>query len=203
MGGFPRIDRSVRAGGDCVCVGVGGRRDVQPSGHSAKPLQERLFADRRAAQAAVRPDPESGRSRQGLHQARAGDARSGDSRPATRPTRPGSRPPATPATGGDDRPGRRRRPVDRRPGPAVRRGRGLSRPEGQPEHAGPARRAFVDREQDRLRPAGLQRLGHGLQHAAGGVPHVDHRRRCSTSRRPTCSRSSSRPSGRPRRFRSR
>ena len=34
----------------------------------------------------------------------------------------------------------------------------------------------ADGEQDRLRPAGLQRLGHGLQHQAGSVSHVDHRR---------------------------
>ena len=84
--------------------------------------------------------------------------------------------------------------LDRRPGPAVRRGRGLSRPEGQPEHARPARGAVVHGEQDRLRPAGLQRRRHGLQHAARGVSHDDHRRRCSTSRRRTCSRSS-RPHG--------
>ena len=41
------------------------------------------------------------------------------------------------------------------PGAAVRRGRGLSRPEGQSEHARPARGALRHGEQDRLCPAGL------------------------------------------------
>ena len=61
--------------------------------------------------------------------------------------------------------------LDRRPGPAVRRGRGLSRPEGQPEHARAAGGAVVHGEQGRLRPAGLQRRGDGLQHPARDVPH--------------------------------
>ncbi len=68
-----------------------------------------------------------------------------------------------------------RRAVDRRAGPAVRRGRGLSRPEGQPEHAGPARGTFLDGEQDRLRPAGLQRRRDDLQHPARGVPQRRYR----------------------------
>ena len=45
--------------------------------------------------------------------------------------------------------------LHRRPGAAVRRGRGLSRPEGQSEHARPARGALRHGEQDRLCPAGL------------------------------------------------
>ena len=93
-----RFNCSDRAGRDCArrCACVD--RHVQRAGHLAEPLQERLLADRRAAEAALRPDSESGRGGQGLHQARARDARSGDHRPATRPTRPASRPPAAPAT---------------------------------------------------------------------------------------------------------
>ena len=72
---------------------------------------------------------------------------------------------------GHDRPGRGRGPACRRPGPPVRRGRSLSRSEGQPEHARPPGGALVHGKQDRLRPAGLQRLGHGLQHPAGSVSH--------------------------------
>ncbi len=72
--------------------------------------------------------------------------------------------------------GQRGRPVDRRPGPALRRGRGLSRPQGQPEHARPPGGTLLDGEQDRLLPAGLQRLGDELQHLAGSVPRRDLRR---------------------------
>ncbi len=43
-------------------------------------------------------------------------------------------------------------------------------PEGQHDDDGPDGRADLDREQSRLRPAGLQRLGHGLQHPARDVP---------------------------------
>src|SRR5690606_18030809 len=50
--------------------------------------------------------------------------------------------------------------------PAVRARRGVSGPEGGPEHAAFAGRARDDREQGRLRAAGVQRLGHGLQHRA-------------------------------------
>ena len=41
-------------------------------------------------------------------------------------------------------------------------GRGLSRPQGQPEHAGPPGRADVDREQGRVRPPVVQRRRHRL-----------------------------------------
>ena len=64
----------------------------------AQRLQERVRADRRAAHAPLRPDSEPGRDRQGLHQARARDARSGDPRAqcggcaGSRPRRPVRRP---------------------------------------------------------------------------------------------------------------
>src|SRR5262249_28913658 len=40
----------------------------------------------------------------------------------------------------------------------------------QPEHARPAGGADLDREQDRLRPASVQRRRHRLQHPARGLP---------------------------------
>src|SRR5262249_36347573 len=43
-------------------------------------------------------------------------------------------------------------------------------PKGQPEHARPAGGAELDREQDRLRPASVQRRRHRLQHPARGLP---------------------------------
>src|SRR5262249_30403665 len=43
-------------------------------------------------------------------------------------------------------------------------------PKGQPEHARPAGGADLDREQDRLRPASVQRRRHRLQHLARGLP---------------------------------
>ena len=60
-------------------------------------------------------------------------------------------------------------------GPIVRRRRGLSRSESQSEYDGLARGAFLDREQDRLRPPVVQRLGDELQHTARGVPDGDYR----------------------------
>ena len=51
---------SDRGGRDSVSAGDLDRRHVQRAGGAAKPLQERLLADRRAAQAAVRPDSEPG-----------------------------------------------------------------------------------------------------------------------------------------------
>ena len=53
------------------------RRYLQRPRHFEEPLQERLRPDRRPAQAPLRPDPQPRRDRQGLHEARAGDARSG------------------------------------------------------------------------------------------------------------------------------
>ena len=52
--------------------------DLQRAGAAAQPVQERVRADRRAAQAPLRPDPEPGRDGEGLHEARARDARSRD-----------------------------------------------------------------------------------------------------------------------------
>src|ERR671911_338458 len=52
------------------------RRDqLQRARRPAQPHRERLGADRRAAQAALRPHPQPGRDREGLRVARAGDAR--------------------------------------------------------------------------------------------------------------------------------
>ena len=60
-----------------VVVLVRARRAVplQRPGQQAEPGRERLVADRRAAQAAARPDPQPGRDREGLRRARAGHAR--------------------------------------------------------------------------------------------------------------------------------
>ena len=48
--------------------------------------------------------------------------------------------------------------------------RGVSGPQGQPEHACPARGVDLDREQDRIRPASVQRRRRHLQHPARGLP---------------------------------
>ncbi len=76
------------------------RLALQPAGRRAQRLQERVRADRRAAQAPLRPDPEPGRDRQGLHEARARNARGRDQGAQQRGQRPqgrGRRIRATPA----------------------------------------------------------------------------------------------------------
>ena len=54
---------------------------VQRPGQAAEPDRERLGADRRAAQAPLRPDPEPRRDGEGLRRPRARDARGGDPGP--------------------------------------------------------------------------------------------------------------------------
>src|SRR6266850_1561208 len=56
------LDRSGRAG----CAGAVRDRGLQPAGRPAQPFQECVLADRRAAEAPLRPDPELGRVGQRL-----------------------------------------------------------------------------------------------------------------------------------------
>ena len=139
----------------------------------AQRVQERVRADRRAAQAPLRPDPEPGRDGQGLHEARARDAGGGDRR-AQRARSTACRPPRRPT-----RATRRAMAAARRGRGRARAGRwagcsrcrrGLSGPQGQPEHDAALRGADLDREQGRVRAPGLQRRGHDLQQRARDVP---------------------------------
>ena len=72
--------------------------DLQRADPAAQPGRERLVADRRAAQAPLRPDPQPGRDGQGLRRPRARDARGRHPGPQPRrstpraPSRPGRRP---------------------------------------------------------------------------------------------------------------
>ena len=75
--------------------------------------------------------------------------------------------------------GRRGIRADRRAGPDVRLGRGLSRPQGQSEHGPAHRRDHLDREQSGLRPAGVQRR---RDRSTTPTARVSHR-----SSSPTCS----------------
>ena len=104
-----------------------------------------------------------------------GHARSGHRRPQCRGQRAGRRvgQPRRPAMQGPV--GRGGRRADRRPRQAVRAGRGVPGPQGEPEHDAAVRGADLDGEPRRLRPPGLQRLGHDLQQQARGVP-VQHLR---------------------------
>ena len=52
-----------------------GVRNLQLADHASKSLQERIQPDRRPVEAAIRSDSESYRSRQGVHEPRARDAR--------------------------------------------------------------------------------------------------------------------------------
>ena len=65
----------------------------------------------------------------------------------------------------------------------------LPRPQGQPEHAGPPGGADLDREQGRVRPPGVQRRRHGVQHPARDVPEHPRGGHRPDSRRPSSSRS--------------
>ena len=158
----------------------------------AQRVQERLRADRRAAHPPLRPDPEPGRDREGLHEARARDARERDPRPQHR----GGRPEGGRRESGGRRRGaeavRRGGAAERRARAAVRARRGLSGPQGQPEHDAALRGAHLHGEQGGVRAPGVQRLGDELQQPARDVPE-QHRRRhvqlrsrrsCSTSRSP-------------------
>ena len=81
---------------------------------------------------------------------------------------------------------------------AHRRGRGLPRPQGQPELHGAPAGADLDRGPDRLGPALLQRQRPRAQHQ-GRDGAVQHRRRaCSTSAAPSTSRSRARSATRSR-----
>ena len=167
-----------------------GDRDLQRPGRAAQPLQERVLADRRAAQAPLRPDPEPGRVGEGLHAARARDARRGGQGARQRGQRGAGARGQAGRSGGDAGPGAGRRRARRRARPAARGLRAVSRPQGEPERARAAGGAHQHREQGRVRAPGLQRLGDGVQHAsasrsrttlfaglfgfgAGGAPAVD------------------------------
>ncbi len=88
--------------------------------------------------------------------------------------------------------------------PALRARRGVSRPEGQPEHDAAQRRADLHREPRRVRAAGLQRRRDAVQH----LQAADARRSCSpacsaTARTPRCSSSRASRSRKRPRYRSR
>ena len=82
----------------------------------------------------------------------------------------GGRQPGRPA--GDEGPRLCRARIERRARPVVRRGRSVSGSEGQPEHAAAERGDHVDRKQGRVRPPGVQRRRHGVQHLQANVPAV-------------------------------
>ena len=96
------------------------RFDLQPAGRRPQRLQERVRADRRAAHASPRPDSEPGRDRQGLHQARARDARGGHRRAQQRGQRPEARGREPGRSGRGAAARRRRERAQRRARPAVR-----------------------------------------------------------------------------------
>ena len=110
---------------------------VQRPRQGAEPGRQRLVADRRAAQAPLRPDPEPRRDGQGLRRPRAGHVRGRHRRRA--PTRSTRSRRARRAAG----PGRER--AHRRAEEPVRGGRGLPGPQGQPELPEPAGGAHLDR----------------------------------------------------------
>ena len=130
--------------------------------HAAQPLQERVRADRRAAEAPLRPDPEPGRDGQGLHHARARDAGSGDRGAQRRDGRDAD-------GGGRRRATRRRCRASRRPKAALggALGRLFAVFEAYPDLKANQNMmqlsggAHQHREQDRLRAPGLQRHGDG------------------------------------------
>ena len=97
---------------------------------------------------------------QGVHEARARDARGGDQRPQSAVT--ASKSAAT--TPGDSAAMAGLDLAEAQLSGALGRlfalAESLSRPQGQPEHAGPSGRADLDREQGRVRPPGVQRRGH-------------------------------------------
>ena len=85
-------------------------------------------------------------------------------------------------------PGPGREPADRCAEEPVRGGRGLPRPQGQPELPEPAGGAHLDRGQDRLLAAVLQRLRAGLQQPDPVVPGATSSPAWATSRRASTSR---------------
>ena len=89
--------------------------------------------------------------------------------------------------------GRRER-AERRARPAVRARRGVSGPEGEPEHDAAVRGADLDGEQGRVRPPGVQRRGDELQQRARECSRTASSPACSRSGRRSCSRSSRRRS---------
>ena len=75
-----------------VALVLAARLPLQPARHAAEPRRQRLGADRGAAEAALRPDPEPRRDGEGLRGARARDVRGGHERTDARRRRRRARP---------------------------------------------------------------------------------------------------------------
>src|SRR5438552_5376415 len=147
-----------------------GDRDLQRTRSRPEPVPERVRADRRPAQTPLRLDPESRRDREGLHGARASDARSGDRGAPDRRARRRAGRSAAGTAGSDARPRDRGSRAGWRAGTSARRRRGVSRAQGQSEFARAPGRARERRESRGVRTPGLQRLGDGVQHEARELP---------------------------------
>ena len=151
--------------GIIVVVGLWLVADLQRPRHAAAALPAGLLRHRRAAQAAPRPGAEPGRDREGLRGAREGHARGRDQGAQ----RGGDR-------AGPGRAGRRRGRAAGRAAPALRAGRGLSRPQGQPELPAAA---------GRTRPTSRTRSPPRAASSTMRLPSTTPRARAS---RPCCSR---------------
>ena len=138
---------------------------LQPARPAAQPRRQRVGADRRAAEAALRPDPEPRRDGQGLRGARARDVRERDAR--TRGRRRGAGPAGAVGGRGPARPGAR---------PAVRGRRGVPGAAGRRELPAAADGARRDREPDRRLAPGLQRHRADVQQRDPDGPGRGHRR---------------------------
>ncbi|CAA9273499.1 MAG: LemA protein, partial [uncultured Corynebacteriales bacterium] len=135
-----------RTGGAGRAAGRVPGPDVQLAGPPAEPGRQCLGPGRRAADPAVRADPQPGGNGAGLRRARAPDAGRGH---------PGPRRGAVGA--GPRGPGRGRRPAHRRVEEPVRGERGVPGPQGQCQLPAAAGRAGEHRGPRRVRPAVLQR----------------------------------------------
>ena len=114
--------------------------------------------------------PESRRSRQGLHGPRARHARGRHQRPQRGVSRPEESRGRSVRSGRHQSARRSRGDSRRHARPLVRAGRGVSRSQGQSEHAATPRRADVDREQGRVRASGVQRRRAELQQRLRELP---------------------------------
>ena len=156
-------------------------------------LQERVRADRRAAEAPLRPHPEPRRDREGLPEARARHARGGDRGAERRAGRGAARAAASPGDAAAMQGLSAAEGVLAGSHVAPARGRrGLPGPQGEPDDVAAHGGALLHREPDRLRAAGLQRRGDDLQQRARDLPR--HARRGRLRRRRSSSRSRRRPS---------
>src|SRR5439155_202146 len=160
-----------------------------------EPDAQRLQADRRPAEAASRPDPQSRERGAGGDGLREVDARGGDS--GAQPGGEGER--GRPRGDQADQPGGERPVV----GAAAPDGGGgaVSAAQGDGERRPTAGGAHLHGEQGGLRAPALQRHGHAVQHQAAAVSHQPRRRgRPGAARRPVGDRGTGRPgraAGRP------